>query len=122
MSALASNDAGRRTPGVQISSSYPGASPEQVENDISKPVESAVNTVAGVKRILSRSDEGRSFTGSSFGSKSIRRAQRRRSAQAGADPRTFRATRKTGVQRGGSENDQPVASFVLVGSSLTQLN
>src|SRR5512143_1497088 len=49
-------------PAVQISVMYPGASPEQVENDISKPIENAVNTVAGVKRILSRSDEGRSFT------------------------------------------------------------
>ncbi|MCX8115575.1 MAG: efflux RND transporter permease subunit, partial [Burkholderiaceae bacterium] len=49
-------------PGVQIWISYPGASPEQVENDLAKPVENAVNTVAGVKRILSRSDEGRSLT------------------------------------------------------------
>src|SRR5215470_5353581 len=49
-------------PGVQISVLYPGASPEQVENDIAKPIENAVNTVAGVKRILSRSDEGRSYT------------------------------------------------------------
>ena len=32
--------------------------PEQVENDIAKPIENAVNTVAGVKRILSASYEG----------------------------------------------------------------
>ncbi|MGE5714417.1 MAG: efflux RND transporter permease subunit, partial [Betaproteobacteria bacterium] len=49
-------------PGVQIWVNYPGASPEQVENDLAKPIENAVNTVAGVKRILSRSDEGRSLT------------------------------------------------------------
>ena len=49
-------------PGVQIWVTYPGASPEQVENDLAKPIESAANTVAGVKRILSRSEEGRSLT------------------------------------------------------------
>ena len=32
-------------PGVQIWVIYPGASPEQAENDIAKPVENAVNTV-----------------------------------------------------------------------------
>ncbi|MBI3230173.1 MAG: efflux RND transporter permease subunit, partial [Burkholderiales bacterium] len=38
---------------------YPGASPEQVENDLTKPVEDIVNTVAGVKKIRSNSWEGR---------------------------------------------------------------
>ncbi len=38
---------------------YPGASPEQVENDIVRPLEDALNTVSGVKRIMSNSWEGR---------------------------------------------------------------
>ena len=42
-----------RPPLVSIQVRYPGASPEQVENDLAKPIENAVNTVAGVKRILS---------------------------------------------------------------------
>lgn len=46
--------------GVSVQVQYPGASPEIVENDITKPVESVVNTVSGVKRILASSFEGRS--------------------------------------------------------------
>jgi hydrophobe/amphiphile efflux-1 (HAE1) family protein len=107
---------------VQISVIYPGASPEQVENDISKPVESAVNTVAGVKRILSRSDEGRSFTWVEFRLEvdSTRATQEVRDKLAQIRAGFPRDAKDPVVQRGGSENDQPVASFVLVGSSLTQ--
>ncbi|UOD31257.1 efflux RND transporter permease subunit [Massilia violaceinigra] len=42
---------------VQVN--YPGASPEQVENDITRPLEDAINTVSGVKKIRSNSWEGR---------------------------------------------------------------
>jgi multidrug efflux pump subunit AcrB len=45
-------------PGVYIEVRYPGASPEAVEREIAKPVEEAINSVAGVQRILSRSQEG----------------------------------------------------------------
>ena len=47
-------------PYVDIETQYPGASPEVVETDVSKPIEYAVNTVSGVKRIYSNSREGRS--------------------------------------------------------------
>src|SRR5262249_5355468 len=47
-------------PFVDIETQYPGASPEVVETDVSKPIEYAVNTVSGVKRIYSNSREGRS--------------------------------------------------------------
>jgi multidrug efflux pump subunit AcrB len=47
-------------PFVDIETSYPGANPEVVETDVSKPIEYAVNTVSGVKRIYSNSREGRS--------------------------------------------------------------
>src|ERR1700752_4316906 len=39
---------------------YPGASPEAVENDITRPIEDIVNTVSGVKTIRANSWEGRS--------------------------------------------------------------
>lgn len=42
-----------------IQVNYPGASPEQVENDITRPLEDAVNGVSGVKKIMSNSWEGR---------------------------------------------------------------
>ena len=47
-------------PFFDIETAYPGASPEVVEADVSKPIENAVNTVSGVKRIYSNSREGRS--------------------------------------------------------------
>ena len=47
-------------PFVDIETAYPGANPEVVETDVSKPIEYAVNTVQGVKRIYSNSREGRS--------------------------------------------------------------
>ncbi len=39
---------------------YPGASPEAIENDITKPIENAVNTISGIKKIRSNSWEGMS--------------------------------------------------------------
>ena len=49
-------------PVVFVSISYPGASPSAVETEITKPVESALNSIAGVKMIRSNSLEGRSET------------------------------------------------------------
>jgi hydrophobic/amphiphilic exporter-1 (mainly G- bacteria), HAE1 family len=45
-------------PWVSITLNYPGAAPEQVENDLIKPIENVVNTVNGVKRIYSTAREG----------------------------------------------------------------
>ena len=41
--------------------SYPGASPQAVENDLTKPIENALNTISGVKKITSRSRENSSL-------------------------------------------------------------
>jgi HAE1 family hydrophobic/amphiphilic exporter-1 len=49
-------------PFVFVQVLYPGASPEAVENDITKPIENVINTVRGVKKIISSSFEGRSLT------------------------------------------------------------
>jgi len=53
-------------PGVFIQVLYPGASPEAVENDLTKPIENVVNTVSGVKKIMSSSREGSSNTAVQF--------------------------------------------------------
>ena len=37
-------------PFVFVRTFYPGASPEVVETDVTKPIEYAINTVSGVKR------------------------------------------------------------------------
>ncbi|MGE5615610.1 MAG: efflux RND transporter permease subunit [Bacillota bacterium] len=49
-------------PAIFIQVQYPGASPEAVENDVTKPIELVVNTVNGVRLIRSNSWEGRSET------------------------------------------------------------
>ena len=45
-------------PFVSITTTYTGASPEAVEREVTKKVEEAVNSVEGVKRIFSYSNEG----------------------------------------------------------------
>ncbi|HEU4458087.1 MAG TPA: efflux RND transporter permease subunit [Methylibium sp.] len=47
-------------PTVVVALDYPGASPEIVESEVTKKVEEAVNTVAGISSLYSRSYEGTS--------------------------------------------------------------
>jgi len=47
-------------PIVVVTTEYPGASPEIVESEVSKKVEEAVNAIAGVNTLSSRSYEGQS--------------------------------------------------------------
>jgi hydrophobic/amphiphilic exporter-1 (mainly G- bacteria), HAE1 family len=49
-------------PTVVISVDYPGASPEIVESEVTRKIEQAVNTVAGIDSMFSRSYEGNSIT------------------------------------------------------------
>src|SRR5512139_2309263 len=48
-------------PTVVVQMDYPGASPEIVESEVTKKVEEAVNTVAGISSLYSRSYEGTSL-------------------------------------------------------------
>ena len=106
-----------RPPFVAIKVDYPGASPEQFENDVAKPIENAVNTVAGVKRLLSASYEGFGWTWVEFrlnvDQDRVLQETRDKVAQIRA---TFpRDVKDPVVQRGGDENDEPVAFYGLVG-------
>ncbi len=47
-------------PTVVVAMDYPGASPEIVESEVTKKVEEAVNTIAGISALTSRSYEGTS--------------------------------------------------------------
>ncbi|CAN5504209.1 nodulation protein NolG [soil metagenome] len=47
-------------PTVVVQMDYPGASPEIIESEVTKKVEEAVNTVAGINSLYSRSYEGTS--------------------------------------------------------------
>jgi len=45
-------------PFVAVSVRVPGASPEEVESDVTNKIESAVNTISGIDRLSSTSAEG----------------------------------------------------------------
>jgi HAE1 family hydrophobic/amphiphilic exporter-1 len=47
-------------PTINVSTTMPGASPESMMRDVSKPMEQALNTVQGIKEINSTSQEGQS--------------------------------------------------------------
>ena len=49
-------------PVVFVSIAYPGASPEAIETELTRPIELGLNGIAGVKMIRSNSVEGRSET------------------------------------------------------------
>src|SRR3546814_13564259 len=48
-------------PIVVVSTEYPGATPESVESEVTRPIEEAVNTISGVRTLTSRSLEGTSI-------------------------------------------------------------
>ena len=45
-------------PAVTVSAAYPGASPEQVETEVTEVIEEAVNSVSGLSDLTSTSYEG----------------------------------------------------------------
>jgi hydrophobic/amphiphilic exporter-1 (mainly G- bacteria), HAE1 family len=45
-------------PVVVVTAEYPGASPEIVESEVTKKIEEGVNSIAGIKALTSRSQEG----------------------------------------------------------------
>ena len=53
-------------PFVIVTTAYPGASPEVVESDVTRKIEDAVNTISGVKKVMSTSYEGRAFVAIEF--------------------------------------------------------
>src|SRR5258708_5358928 len=102
-------------PVVFIQVQYPGASPEAVENDITKPIEEVVNTVNGVRLIRSNSWEGRSETGIEFrlDANIERGVQDVRDKIALIRPAFPREVKDPLVLRGDFDNAQPVVSLAV---------
>lgn len=48
-------------PVVMVQTAYPGASPEVMERDVSRPIEESLNTVQGIRELTSTSFEGNSM-------------------------------------------------------------
>jgi hydrophobe/amphiphile efflux-1 (HAE1) family protein len=103
-------------PFVFVQTRYPGASPEVVETDVTKPIEYAVNQVSGVKRIYSTTREGRSDVVAEFRlSTDVTTAvQDVRDRIAMIRPTFPRDVKDPLVMRVENENSQPVASLAVM--------
>ena len=53
-------------PTVSVMTTYPGASPSEIETLLTKPLEDEISTIAGLKRITSTSMEGTSQVTAEF--------------------------------------------------------
>ena len=102
-------------PFVQIMTLYPGAAPEAVEADVTKPIEYAVNQVSGVKRIFSNSREGSSQVFMEFRlSTNVSQAiQDVRDKIAAVRPTFPRDVKDPLVTRIDNENSQPIATLAV---------
>jgi hydrophobe/amphiphile efflux-1 (HAE1) family protein len=103
-------------PAVWIETQYPGASPEQVEIDVTRPIEEAANTVGGIKNIRSSSWEGRSGVSVEFQltvnmDRAVQELRDRISTVRGGFPREVR---EPTVYRQEGENSQPVLTVALL--------
>ena len=113
-------------PGVYVNIQYPGASPAAVETEITKPVEQALNAVAGIKTIRSNSFEGRSDSYAEFSletdmNRAVQEVRDKIAVLATAFPRDAKAPT---IGRFDGENAQPVIVFSLKGTdrSLRELS
>ena len=106
-------------PAIFIQVQYPGASPEAVENDVTKPIEEVVNTVNGVKLIRSNSWEGRSETYIELrlDADTARAVQDVRDKIAQIRPIFPREVKDPLVLRGDFDNRQPVVSLAVTSNT-----
>src|SRR5690348_16117700 len=106
-------------PFVSIQTLYPGAAPEAVEADVTKPIEYAVNQVSGVKRIFSNSREGRSDVFAEFRlSTDVAQAlQDVRDRIALIRPAFPKDVKDPQIVRVDNENSQPIASLAVMSTT-----
>jgi multidrug efflux pump subunit AcrB len=103
-------------PGAFVEVPYPGAAPEAVEREVMKPVEEAVNSIAGVKRITSRSMEGRGQMSVEFSldadmGRAMQDLRDRIAAVQSSFPRDAKAPT---IARFNNDNTQPVVNLALL--------
>jgi len=103
-------------PGAWMEVQYPGAAPEAIEREVLKPLEEAINGVAGVKRIMSRAFEGRGDLSVEFGldtdmDAAMQEVRDRVSAVQSQLPRDARAPT---LARWNNDNNQPVVTLAIL--------
>jgi hydrophobe/amphiphile efflux-1 (HAE1) family protein len=98
---------------------YPGASPEQVENDITRPMEDAINTVSGIKTIRSNSWEGRAGIQMEFqlSTNMDKAMQDVRDNIARVRPGFPREAKEPFIVRAEGDNAQPIVELTLMSES-----
>jgi HAE1 family hydrophobic/amphiphilic exporter-1 len=107
-------------PYVLVLTSYPGASPEVVETDVTKPLEYAINTVSGASLIRSNSREGQSQVFAEFrmSTDMAKAMQDVRDKIAQVRPGFPRDVKDSLVVRADQENTQPVVSLAVMSPTL----
>ena len=106
-------------PGAWMNIEYPGASPEAVEREVLKPVEEAVNSVAGVRKVMSRAFEGRGDLSVEFSldtdmGQAMQDLRDRVAAVQRMLPRDVRAPT---LARWNNDNDQPVVNLSVLSAT-----
>lgn len=98
---------------------YPGASPQAVENDLTKPIENALNPISGVKKIRSRSREGSALVIVEFDMNvnMDRAIQDMRDKLAQVRPAFPREAKDPYVSRANNDDDQPIVSIGLTSAT-----
>jgi hydrophobic/amphiphilic exporter-1 (mainly G- bacteria), HAE1 family len=107
-------------PYVLVLTAYPGASPEVVEADVTKPLEYAINTVAGASLIRSNSKEGQSqvFCEFRMSTDMAKAMQDVRDKIAQVRPSFPRDVKDPLVIRADQENSQPVVSLAVISPTM----
>ena len=103
-------------PFVFVNVAYPGASPEQVENDLIKPIENVLNTVNGVKKIYATTREGIGFINAEFrlSTDMASATQEVRDKIAQIRPGFPREAKDPLVSRADWQDQQPVVNLAIV--------
>jgi hydrophobe/amphiphile efflux-1 (HAE1) family protein len=108
-------------PGALIEVNYPGASPEAVENDITRPIEDVVNTVSGIKTLRANSWEGRAgvYVDFELSTNMDKAMQDLRDKVAQVRPRFPKEAKDPFIVRFEGENSRPIAQIGLTATEHT---
>ncbi len=108
-------------PFVLVLTSYPGASPEVVESDVTKPLEYAINTVSGASLIRSNSLEGQSQVFAEFrmSTDMTKAMQDVRDKIGQVRPNFPKDVKDPLVIRADQENQQPIVSLAVLSPTMS---
>jgi hydrophobe/amphiphile efflux-1 (HAE1) family protein len=100
---------------------YPGASPEAVENDITRPLEDMINTVSGIKTLRANSWEGRAgiYIDFELSTNMDKAMQDIRDKVALVRPRFPKEAKDPFIARVEGENERPIVQLSLTSSGHT---